>query len=124
MTTDFYDISSLLTEEQRMIRDTVRDFVVAEVLPIIEEHNQAMTFPMELIPKIGSLGLLGPTLPEKYGCAGLDSIAYGLINQELERGDSSIRSFSSVQSSLVMYPIYAYGSEDGPAQWRPELAAG
>ena len=74
MTTDFYDISSLLSDEQRMIRDTVRDFVVAEVLPIIEEHNQAMTFPMELIPKIAALGLLGPTLPEKYGCAGLDSL--------------------------------------------------
>jgi glutaryl-CoA dehydrogenase len=124
MTTDFYDISSLLTEEQRMIRDTVRDFVVAEVLPIIEEHNQAMTFPMELIPKIAALGLLGPTLPEKYGCAGLDSIAYGLINQELERGDSSIRSFSSVQSSLVMYPIFAYGNEDQRMKWLPKLAKG
>jgi glutaryl-CoA dehydrogenase len=124
MTTDFYDISSLLTEEQRMIRDTVRDFVVSEVLPIIEAHNQAMTFPMELIPKIAALGLLGPTLPEKYGCAGLDSISYGLINQELERGDSSIRSFSSVQSSLVMYPIYAYGSEDQRMKWLPKLASG
>jgi glutaryl-CoA dehydrogenase len=124
MTTDFYNISSLLTEEQRMIRDTVRDFVVAEVLPIIEEHNQAMTFPTELIPKIASLGLLGPSLPEKYGCAGLDSISYGLINQELERGDSSIRSFSSVQSSLVMYPIYAYGSEEQRMKWLPQLASG
>jgi glutaryl-CoA dehydrogenase len=124
MTTDFYDISSLLSDEQRMIRDTVRDFVVAEVLPIIEEHNQAMTFPMDLIPKIAGLGLLGPTLPEKYGCAGLDSIAYGLINQELERGDSSIRSFSSVQSSLVMYPIYAYGTEEQRMKWLPKLAAG
>ncbi len=124
MTTDFYDISSLLSDEQRMIRDTVRDFVVSEVLPIIEEHNQAMTFPMDLIPKIGALGLLGPTLPEKYGCAGLDSIAYGLINQELERGDSSIRSFSSVQSSLVMYPIYAYGSEEQRMKWLPKLATG
>src|ERR1051325_4005622 len=124
MTTDFYDISSLLSDEQRMIRDTVREFVVAEVLPIIEEHNQAMTFPMDLIPKIAGLGLLGPTLPEKYGCAGLDSIAYGLINQELERGDSSIRSFSSVQSSLVMYPIYAYGSEEQRMKWLPKLASG
>jgi len=122
--TDFYDISSLLTEEQRMIRDTVRDFVVSEVLPIIEEHNQAMTFPMELVPKIAALGLLGPTLPEKYGCAGLDSIAYGLINQELERGDSSIRSFSSVQSSLVMYPIFAYGNENQRIKWLPKLAKG
>ncbi|MDP4231508.1 MAG: acyl-CoA dehydrogenase family protein [Bacteroidota bacterium] len=122
--TDFYDITGLLTEEQRMIRDTVRNFVTSEVLPIIEEHNQAMTFPMELIPKIGALGLLGPTLPEKYGCAGLDSIAYGLINQELERGDSSIRSFSSVQSSLVMYPIFAYGNEEQRMKWLPRLASG
>lgn len=124
MTTDFYDITALLSDEQRMIRDTVRSFVVEEVLPIIEEHNQAMTFPTELIPKIGALGLLGPSLPEKYGCAGLDSIAYGLINQELERGDSSIRSFSSVQSSLVMYPIYAYGSEEQRLKWLPKLASG
>ncbi len=123
MMTDFFDISSLLTEDQRMIADTVRNFVVAEVLPIIEEHNQAMTFPMDLIPKIGALGVLGPTLPEKYGCAGLDSISYGLINLELERGDSSIRSFTSVQSSLVMYPIYAYGSEDQRMKWLPKLAS-
>jgi glutaryl-CoA dehydrogenase len=124
MKVDYYDIDSLLTEEQRMVRDTVRDFVEAEVLPVIEEHNQAMTFPVELIPKIGELGLLGPTLPEKYGCAGLDSIAYGLINQELERGDSAIRSFSSVQSSLVMYPIFAYGSEEQRMKWLPQLAKG
>lgn len=124
MKVDYYDIDSLLTEEQRMIRDTVRDFVESEVLPIIEEHNQAMTFPTQLIPKIGELGLLGPTLPEKYGCAGLDSIAYGLINQELERGDSAIRSFSSVQSSLVMYPIFAYGTEEQRMKWLPRLAKG
>jgi glutaryl-CoA dehydrogenase len=124
MLVDYYDIDSLLTEEHRMIRDTVRNFVESEVLPIIEEHNQAMTFPMELIPRIGALGLLGPTLPEKYGCAGLDNIAYGLINQELERGDSAIRSFSSVQSSLVMYPIYAYGNEEQRMKWLPRLATG
>lgn len=124
MNVDYYDLNGLLTEEQRMVRDTVRDFVESEVLPIIEEHNQAMTFPRELVPKIGELGLLGPTFPEKYGCAGLDSIAYGLINQELERGDSAIRSFSSVQSSLVMYPIFAYGSEDQRMKWLPRLAKG
>lgn len=124
MLVDYYDIDSLLTVEQRMIRDTVRQFVETEVLPIIEEHSQAMTFPKELIPKIGALGLLGPTLPEKYGCAGLDNIAYGLINQELERGDSGIRSFSSVQSSLVMYPIYAYGTEEQRMKWLPRLATG
>jgi glutaryl-CoA dehydrogenase len=124
MLVDYYDIESLLTEEQRMIRDTVRQFVESDVLPIIEQHSQAMTFPQELIPKIGALGLLGPTLPEKYGCAGLDNIAYGLINQELERGDSGIRSFSSVQSSLVMYPIYAYGTEEQKMKWLPRLATG
>lgn len=124
MNVDYYDIDSLLTEEQRMIRDTVRDFVEAEVLPIIEEYNQEMRFPEHLIAKIGELGLLGPTLPEKYGCAGLDSIAYGLINQELERGDSAIRSFSSVQSSLVMYPIHAFGSEEQRMKWLPRLAKG
>lgn len=122
--TDYYDIDSLLTEDQRMVRDTVRSFVEAEVLPIIEEHNQNMTFPHELTGKIGELGLLGPTLPEKYGCAGMDNIAYGLIMQELERGDSAVRSFASVQGSLVMYPIYTYGSEEQRMKWLPRLATG
>lgn len=107
-----------------MVRDTVRSFVESDVLPIIEHHNQAMTFPKELVPKIGALGLLGATLPEKYGCAGLDNIAYGLIMQELERGDSAVRSFASVQGSLVMYPIFAYGSEDQRMKWLPRLASG
>ncbi|SRR5579883_201515 len=124
MLVDYYDLESLLTEEQHMIRDTVRNFVESEVLPIIEEHNQAMTFPRELVPKIGSLGLLGPTLPEQYGCAGLDNIAYGLIMQELERGDSAVRSFASVQSSLVMYPIFTYGTEEQRMKWLPRLASG
>ncbi|HWF43080.1 MAG TPA: acyl-CoA dehydrogenase family protein [Candidatus Kapabacteria bacterium] len=124
MLVDYYDIESLLTEEQRMVRDTVRSFVESDVLPIIEHHNQAMTFPKELVPKIGALGLLGATLPEKYGCAGLDNIAYGLIMQELERGDSAVRSFASVQGSLVMYPIFAYGSEDQRMKWLPRLASG
>lgn len=124
MLVDYYDIESLLTEEQRMVRDTVRSFVEAEVLPIIESHNQAMTFPMELIPKIGALGLLGSTLPEKYGCAALDNIAYGLIMQELERGDSAIRSFASVQGALVMYPIFAFGTEEQRMKWLPKLATG
>ncbi len=124
MLVDYYDIDSLLTEEQRMIRDTVRSFVESEVLPIIEHHNQEMTFPMELIQKIGALGLLGSTLPEKYGCAGLDSIAYGLIMQELERGDSAIRSFASVQGALAMYPIFAFGSEEQRMKWLPKLATG
>jgi glutaryl-CoA dehydrogenase len=121
---DYYDIESLLTEDQRMVRDTVRSFVESDVLPIIEHHNQAMTFPKELIPKIGALGLLGATLPEKYGCAGLDNIAYGLMMQELERGDSAVRSFASVQGSLVMYPIFAFGTEDQRMKWLPRLASG
>lgn len=120
--TDFYLIEDLLTDTQRMIRDTVRDFVEHEVLPIIEEHNQAMTFPMDIIPKIGALGILGATIPEKYGCAGLDNISYGLIMQEMERGDSSIRSFASVQSSLAMYPISIYASEDQKMKWLPKMA--
>ncbi len=124
MLVDYYDIESLLTEEQRMVRDTVRSFVESEVLPIIESHNQAMTFPMKLIPKIGALGLLGSTLPEKYGCAALDNIAYGLIMQELERGDSSVRSFASVQGALAMYPIFAFGSEAQRLKWLPKLATG
>ena len=124
MLVDYYDIESLLTEEQRMVRDTVRSFVESDILPIIEEHNQAMTFPTELVQKIGALGLLGATLPEKYGCAGLDNIAYGLIMQELERGDSAIRSFASVQGSLVMYPIFAYGTEEQRMKWLPRLASG
>lgn len=120
--TDFFQITDLLTDEQRMIQSTVRSFVEAEVLPIIEEHNQAMTFPMELAPKIGALGILGATIPEKYGCAGLDNISYGLIMQEMERGDSSIRSFASVQSSLAMYPIYMYGTEEQKMKWLPKMA--
>lgn len=124
MLVDYYDIESLLTEEQRMVRDTVRSFVESEVLPIIESHNQAMTFPMKLIPKIGALGLLGSTLPEKYGCAALNNIAYGLIMQELERGDSSVRSFASVQGALAMYPIFAFGSEAQRLKWLPKLATG
>lgn len=120
--TDFYLIEDQLTDTQRMIRDTVRDFVEHEVLPIIEEHNQAMTFPMDIIPKIGAIGILGATIPEKYGCAGLDNISYGLIMQEMERGDSSIRSFASVQSSLAMYPIFMYGSEEQKMRWLPKMA--
>ena len=124
MLVDFYQIDDLLTEDQKMVRQTVRDFVEHEVLPIIEEHNQAMTFPTHLMKEIGALGLLGATLPEKYGCAGLDNISYGLIMQELERGDSAIRSFASVQGSLVMYPIHAYGSEEQRMKWLPRLASG
>jgi len=122
--TDFMGLEALLTDEERMVREAARDFVNAEVLPIIEAHAQAQTFPRELIPKMGELGFFGPTLPEKYGCAGLSSVAYGLLMYELERGDSGLRSFASVQGSLVMYPIFTYGSEAQKDRWLPRLASG
>ena len=120
---DYYNLDDLYTEDERAIRDTVRDFVDNEVIPIIEKYNQDMKFPMHLIPKMGELGLFGPTLPVKYGGMGINNIAYGLIMQELERGDSGVRSFASVQSALVMYPIYTYGSEEQKRFWLPKLAA-
>ncbi len=121
---DFYDIDGLLSEEERAVRDMVRDWVDAEVMPIINGHYMAHTFPSELIPKMGELGFLGANLPEEYGCAGLNNVAYGIINQELERGDSGLRSFASVQGSLVMYPIYAFGTEEQRREWLPKLATG
>ena len=107
---DFFDVDKLLTDEERMIRDTVRSFVDEEVLPIVAEHYEAGTFPSHLMPKMASLGLFGATLPEKYGCAALGDVAYGLIMQELERGDSGVRSAASVQGALVMYPITPTGA--------------
>ena len=121
---DYYNVESLLSEEERMIRDTVREFVSYEVIPIIERHNRESTFPMQLVPKMAELGLFGNTLPQKYGCAELNYVSYGLITQELERGDSGIRSFVSVQSSLVMYPIFRFGSEEQKDKWLPQLANG
>ena len=121
---DYYNIESLLTQEEIMIRDTVREFVSEEVIPIIEKHNREATFPIHLVPKMAELGLLGNTLPEKYGCTGLNYVSYGLITQELERGDSGIRSFVSVQSSLVMYPIFRFGSDEQKDYWLPLLASG
>jgi len=121
---DYFDITSLLSEDEIMIRNTVRDFVSAEVIPIIEEHNRLSKFPIQLVPKMAELGILGPTLPAKYDCAELNNVAYGLIMQELERGDSGIRSFASVQSALVMYPIFTFGSEDQKQRWLPQLAKG
>src|SRR5213083_282393 len=120
---DYYGIEGLLSEEERMIRDAVRDWVEAEFLPIVPEHHRAGTFPMTLIPQLGELGVFGATL-KGYGCAGLGNVAYGLIMQELERGDSGLRSFASVQSGLVMYPIYAYGSEAQKEKWLPRLQSG
>ncbi len=120
---DFYDISELLTEEERMVRDSVRAFVDAKIQPIISKHYEDGTFPTELIPEFGRLGLLGANL-HGYGCAGMGDVAYGLVMQELERCDSGIRSFCSVQGALVMYPIYAYGSEEQKQEWLPKLAKG
>ena len=120
---DFYNLEQHLTEEERMVRDTVRDWTEENVLPVIEEHYMAGTFPMDLLPQIGEMGLFGCNL-EDYGCAGLSNVAYGLVCQELERGDSALRSFVSVQGSLSMYPIHAHGSEEQKQKYLPGMAAG
>lgn len=121
---DYYAIDDILTEEEVLVRNTVREFVDDEILPIIEKHNRAGTFPRDLVGKMADLGMFGSTLPAKYGCAEMNNVAYGLVMQELERGDSGIRSFASVQSALVMYPIYAFGSEEHKDKWLPKLATG
>lgn len=121
---DLYDIRSLLSEEERMVQDTVARFTDERVLPIIGDCFEQGRFPTELIPEMAELGLLGATLPTEYGCGGMNGVSYGLICQELERGDSGLRSFASVQSSLCMYPIHAYGSEAQKRQWLPQMAAG
>jgi glutaryl-CoA dehydrogenase len=120
---DFYGIDELYSHEERMVRDTVREMISTKVMPSIGKHFSAGTFPPELVPMFGEMGLVGPSLTG-YGCAGVTPTAYGLICQELERGDSGIRSFCSVQSSLVMYPIWAYGSEAQKQTYLPEMAAG
>jgi glutaryl-CoA dehydrogenase len=122
--TDLYDVRSLLTDEERMVQDTVARFTDERVLPIIGDCFDKAVFPTELIPEMAELGLLGSSLPTEYGGAGMNAVSYGLICQELERGDSGIRSFASVQSSLCMYPIYAYGSEEQRKRWLPDMAAG
>lgn len=121
---DYYDVDSLLGEEERMIRDTVRAWVDDELMPIIGDAYMERRFPMELKGKMAELGLFGANLPEEYGCAGLNNVAYGLIMQELERGDSGVRSFASVQGALVMYPIYEFGSEEQRREYLPRLASG
>ena len=120
---DFYKLDSLLSEEELMVRDLVRSWVEERVLPIIEGHCRAGTFPMELVPEIGEMGLLGANL-EGYGCAGMSNVAYGLICQELERGDSGVRSFVSVQGSLAMFPIWKFGTEAQREKYLPGMAAG
>jgi len=121
---DYFNIDTLLTEEELLVRNTVREFVDDHVIPIIEKHNRAGTFPVDLVSKMAELGLFGATLPQEYGCAGRKNFAYGLVMRELERGDSGVRSFASVQSALVMYPIYAFGSTEQKNRWLPLLARG
>ncbi len=121
---DYYQIDDLLTDEHKLIRDTARAWVKKEVSPIIEEAYEKAEFPRHLIQGLAEIGAFGPYIPEEYGGPGLDQISYGLIMQELERGDSGLRSTASVQSSLVMYPIYAYGSEEQKMKYIPKLAAG
>ncbi len=121
---DFYRLDDLLSEEEKMVRGTVRSFVGERVIPEADRHFEEATFPLDLVPEMARLGLFGANLPEEYGCAGMNNVAYGLVMQELERGDSGIRSFASVQGALVMYPIYTYGSEEQKRHWLPPLARG
>ena len=121
---DFLGISEYFSEEEIMVQKTAREFVSNEIMPIIDDCFSKGIFPMDLVEKFASLGFLGSNLPQKYGCAGMSHVAYGLICQELERADSGIRSFVSVQGSLVMYPIYAYGSEEQKKEWLPKMASG
>ncbi len=121
---DFYDVDGLLSEEERAVRDTVRAWIDDKLVPIIGDHYIEGKFPRELVPQMAELGLFGANLPEEYGCAGLNNVAYGLIMQELERGDSGVRSFASVQGALAMYPIYAFGSDEQKRHWLPTMASG
>ncbi len=121
---DYYLLDELLTDEQKLIRETVRSYVKKEISPIIEDYAQRAEFPQQIVAQLGDLGCFGPTIPAEYGGGGLDYISYGLMMQELERGDSGVRSTASVQGSLVMYPIYAYGSEEQRKKYLPKLASG
>ena len=121
---DYYNLDDLLTEEHKLVRDSARAWVKREVSPIIEEYAQKAEFPKQIIKGLGEIGGFGPYIPEEYGGAGLDQISYGLIMQEIERGDSGVRSTSSVQSSLVMYPIWKYGNEEQRVKYLPKLATG
>ncbi|AFD06816.1 acyl-CoA dehydrogenase family protein [Solitalea canadensis] len=121
---DYYLLDELLTEEHKLVRSSVREYVKKEISPIIEEYAQKSQFPRHLVKSLGEIGAFGPTIPVEYGGGGMDYIAYGIIMQELERGDSGIRSTASVQGSLVMYPIYAYGSEEQRRKYLPKLGSG
>src|SRR5271169_2928425 len=120
---DYLDFDSLLSDEEKLARNTARQFVDAEILPIIEEYNREGKFPVQLVPQMADLGFFGASL-KGYGCAGMSNVEYGLVTQELERGDSGVRSFASVQSALVMYPIYTYGSEAQKDKWLPLMQQG
>src|SRR5712672_2657174 len=120
---DFIDFDSQLNDEEKLVRQTAREFVENEIIPIIEKHSREATFPMHLVPQLGELGFFGASL-QGYGCAGMSSVEYGLMTQELERGDSGVRSFVSVQSALVMYPIYAFGSDEQKNLWLPAMQKG
>jgi len=120
---DFIELDSLLSEDERLVRDNTRKWVEEKIIPIIEQCNREGRFPRELVPEMGSLGFFGANL-KGYGCAGMSNVEYGLVTQELERGDSGLRSFVSVQSALVMYPIYAFGSDEQKNTWLPQLAKG
>src|SRR5438874_13777919 len=120
---DFIEIDSLLSDDERLVRDNTRKFIEDNLIPIIEECNREGRFPRELVKPMGELGLFGASL-KGYGCAGMSNVEYGLVMQELERGDSGVRSFVSVQSALVMYPIYAFGNEEQKQKWLPALQKG
>ena len=120
---DFLDFDSLLSDEEKLARQTARQFVDDQIMPIIEQYNREGKFPIQLVPQMAELGLFGASL-KGYGCAGMSNVEYGLVTQELERGDSGLRSFVSVQSALVMYPIHSYGSDEQKNKWLPLLQQG
>lgn len=121
---DYFLLDELLTDEQKLVRETVRNYVKKEISPIIEDYAQRAEFPQQIVKQLGDIGCFGPTIPEEYGGGGMDYISYGLMMQELERGDSGVRSTASVQGSLVMFPIYAYGNEEQRKKYLPKLASG
>jgi glutaryl-CoA dehydrogenase len=121
---DYYQLTNLFSEEEKLVQKTARRFVEEKFIPIITAYHRKGEFPLEMVKQLGELGFLGPTIPEKYGGAGLNNMCYGLIMQELERGDSGLRSFASVQGGLVIYPIYTFGSEKQKTTWLPLLISG
>lgn len=121
---DYFNMEELYTEEEKAVRNSVRDFVSDRFMPGIEHHFEDCTFPSELIPRLAALGVFGSNLPEEYGCAGINNVAYGLVMQELERGDSGLRSFVSVQGGLAMFAIYSFGTEEQKKHWLPQMAEG